>query len=101
MGGISQNFWIFSSSTFGVKIDHAKMMINAEEEISNKNFWVLSARARARARAHGAFPRGWAPTALVHKEVYKCFWGVRAAIFDFKFSSRACAFWGLFVLRAL
>ena len=56
------------SSTFGFKISHAKM-INAEEEISNKNFWVLSARARARARAHGAFPRGWAPTALVHKEV--------------------------------
>ena len=71
LGGIFQFFLIFfnfENSTFGFKIGHAKM-INAEEEISNKNFWVLSARARARARAHGAFPRGWAPTALVHKEV--------------------------------
>ena len=58
------------SSTFGFKNGRAKMTMNAEEEISKKNSGYLArARARARARAHGAFPRGWAPTALVHKEV--------------------------------
>ena len=91
LGGISQNFWIFSSSTFGVKIDHAKMMINAEEEISNKNFWVLSARARARARARTAPSPGGGRLRHLSTKRFKNVFGGRAAIFGFQiFFARTC-----------
>ena len=94
LGGISQNFWIFSSSTFGVKIDHAKMMINAEEEISNKNFWVLSARARARARR---LPQGVGAYGTCPQRGLKMFSKGARQFLIFEFSPRAHAFWDLFV----
>ena len=82
---IFQNFWIFSSSTFGVKIDYATMMINAEEEITTKNSGYL-ARARARRLPQGVGAYGTCP-----QRGLKMFLGGRAAIFDFQiFFARTC-----------
>ena len=98
MGGIFQFFLIFFNfeiSTFGFKIGHAKM-INAEEEISNKNFWVLSARARARARAR-RLPQGVGAYGTCPQRGLKMFSEGARQFLIFEFSPRAHAFWGLFV----
>ena len=81
-------FWLFlKNAGSGFKIGRATMMINADEEIARKKNSGYLARARRLPQGVGAY--GTCP-----QRGLKMFLGGRAAIFDFKFSSRAHAFWG-------